>query len=508
MDFWIKAAQLILSLSILVVLHEFGHYLTARYFKIRVEKFYLFFNPWFSLFKKKIGQTEWGIGWLPLGGYVKISGMVDESMDKEQLAKPAQPWEFRSKPAWQRLIVMIGGVVVNILVGILIYIFVLFAWGEEQIPTKNLAAGLEIHPYMEKYDLRSGDNILAINGNEVNHYRDINNGLLIRNQRELKVQRPDGTIETITLPEGIDYELFRVGAFPTVNLRHKSIVIDHLITINENSEINIGTSDFILEFDEKPLSETDFTDLESFDQNDHSVLIKRDSDTLNIELSPEQLNEFLKLSPALASGLKKNDKILSVSGHEVSYFDDITGELYKRKKKSIPISVLRDSDTLTLSVTVGVNGTIGFAPIMESPVDIAQVETKQYSFAASIGAGISRGYRTLGDYAGQLKFLFTKKGASSIGGFGAIGNLFPALWDWQVFWLNTALISIILAFMNILPIPALDGGHVVFLLYEMITGKEAPQKVLEYAQYAGFIFLMGLVLYANGNDIYRWVVGV
>lgn len=507
MDFWIKAAQLILSLSILVVLHEFGHYLTARYFKIRVEKFYLFFNPWFSLFKKKIGQTEWGIGWLPLGGYVKIAGMVDESMDKEQLAKPAQPYEFRSKPAWQRLIVMIGGVVVNILVGILIYIIVLFAWGEEQIPTKNLADGLEIHPYLEKYDLRSGDNILAINGNEVNHYRDINNGLLIRNQRELKVQRPDGTIEIVSLPEGIDYELFREGAFPTVNLRHKSVVINELITINEDSEIGLGTSDFILEFDEKPLSETNFTDQESLNDRDHSIRIRRGSDTLSMDLSANQVNQFLKISPALASGLQKNDKILSVNGREVTYFDDITGALFKMKEKTIPLSVLRNGDTVTVSVPVGINGNIGFAPIMESPADLGQVKTKRYSFAASIGAGISRGYTTLGDYAGQLKFLFTKKGASSIGGFGAIGNLFPALWDWQVFWLNTALISIILAFMNILPIPALDGGHVVFLLYEMITGKEAPQKVLEYAQYAGFIFLMGLVLYANGNDIYRWVVG-
>ncbi len=208
MDFFVKAVQLLLSLSILVVLHEFGHYLAARYFGIRVEKFYLFFNPWFSLFKKKIGETEWGIGWLPLGGYVKISGMIDESMDKEQLEQPIQPWEFRSKPAWQRLIVMIGGVTVNLIVGVLIYISVVFVWGEEQIHTKDLKAGLSIHPYMQKYNLRSGDNILEIGDKPVTHINDINAGLMIRNQHKLKVQHADGKVEDIVLPEGLDYEIF------------------------------------------------------------------------------------------------------------------------------------------------------------------------------------------------------------------------------------------------------------------------------------------------------------
>lgn len=441
MDFLIKAVQLILSLSILVVLHEFGHYLTARYFKIRVEKFYLFFNPWFSLFKKKIGETEWGIGWLPLGGYVKIAGMIDESMDKEQLDKPAEPWEFRSKPAWQRLIVMIGGVVVNIIVGIFIYICVVFAWGEEQVHTKDLTAGLFVHEYLEKYDIYSGDNILEINGTEVTHVNDINSGLLLRDQRELKVKKSNGEIKIITLPEGSDYELFQNGAFPAVSLR--------------------GTA-------------------------------KIDSITPN--------------GFAEKAGLLAGDQIISIGGKKV-FHDEIPKELKNYVNGKVEFVVNREGKEIAKTSEVSNDGTIGIIYTLFEWADKSKIRQVNYSFGQSISRGFSRGVTTLSDYVGQLKFLFTKKGASSIGGFGAIGNMFPAQWDWEKFWLNTALISIILAFMNILPIPALDGGHVVFLLYEMITGKEAPQKVLEYAQYAGFFFLMGLVLYANGNDLYRYLFG-
>ena len=439
MDFFIKAAQLILSLAILVVLHEFGHYLAARFFKIRVEKFYLFFNPWFSLFKKKIGDTEWGIGWLPLGGYVKISGMIDESMDKEQMAQPAQPWEFRSKPAWQRLIVMIGGVVVNLVLGVLIYICVVFAWGEEQIHTKDLSnKGLYVHPYLEKFDLRSGDNILAINGNEVTHVNDINNGILLRDQRELKVQRPDGKIEVIALPEGVEYELFENGAFPAISLR-----------------------------------------------------------------STAKIDSVIQGKQAEKAGFQKGDIIVAIAGTKVLH-DEIIPAMTELKGQKIELVVQRDGKEVVLNPTVGNDGKIGIELGGHELIDKSKIRQINYGFGESIGRGISRGYTTLSDYVGQLKFLFTKKGASSIGGFGAIGNLFPSSWDWEKFWLNTALISIILAFMNILPIPALDGGHVVFLLYEMVRGKEAPQKVLEAAQYVGFFILMGLLLYANGNDIYRY----
>ena len=443
MDFWIKAAQLILALSILVILHEFGHFIPARLFKTRVEKFYLFFNPWFSLFKKKVGDTEWGIGWLPLGGYVKIAGMVDESMDKEQMAQPAQPWEFRSKPAWQRLIIMIGGVTVNLLLGIFIYICIMFVYGEEQIQTKDLKAGLAIHPYLAKYDLHSGDNILKVEGAEVNHFNDINTDILLNEARKLTVQRPDGKIEEITLPAGVEYKLFKEGAFPATGLRHKSTLVD-------------------------------------------TVMPK---------------------TPAMKAGLQKGDRILSINGTAIEFYDQIQSSLYEVKGKKASIVIQRSGKIDTLESKVLPAGTIGFAVKKEKYFDQKAIHTVKYSFGESIGRGTERGFNTLSNYVSQMKFVFTKKGASSIGGFGAIGNLFPPVWDWQVFWMNTALLSIILAFMNILPIPALDGGHIVFLLYEMITGREAPQKVLEYAQYVGFILLMGLLLYANGNDLYRYFTG-
>lgn len=443
MDFLIKAAQLILSLSILVVLHEFGHFIPARLFKTRVEKFYLFFNPWFSLFKKKIGDTEWGIGWLPLGGYVKISGMVDESMDKEQLAQPAQPWEFRSKPAWQRLIIMLGGVTVNLIVGIVIYICVMFAYGKEELHPKDLKVGLAINPYLEKYNLYSGDNIIAIDGETITHIDDINKIIMLRGGRNLSVVHANGVKEEIVLPEGVEYELFKNGAYPAVSLRTKANIVDTVI--------------------------------------------------------PK--------SPALKAGLKKGDKIIAVNGKTIEYYDNIPKELYYSKGKQATLQVLRGKDTLNLTSKVKIEGTIGFQAKPAKFIDKKSIHTIHYSFGESIGVGIDRGFTTLSDYVSQMKFIFTKKGASSIGGFGAIGNLFTPTWNWQNFWMMTAMISIILAFMNILPIPALDGGHVVFLLYEIITGREAPQKVLEYAQYVGFFLLMGLLLYANGNDLYRWLTG-
>ena len=443
MDFLIKAAQLILSLSILVVLHEFGHFIPARIFKTRVEKFYLFFNPWFSLFKKKVGDTEWGIGWLPLGGYVKIAGMVDESMDKEQLALPPQPWEFRAKPAWQRLIIMIGGVTVNLLLGIFIYICVMFAYGEEQIKPTDLKAGVAINPYLEKYNLQSGDNILSIDGEKITHVNDINNIIMLRSGRKLSVQHANGKKEIITLPEEIDYELFQNGAFPAIALRHKSNEVD-------------------------------------------SVMAK---------------------TPALTAGLLKGDKIIEINKEKVVYYDDIQRLLYASKNKKAELTIIRNGEEKTLTTKVKPEGTIGFAVKTTNYFDEKSIKHVDYSFGESIGKGIDKGFHTLSDYASQLKFIFTKKGATSIGGFGAIGGMFPSTWNWQIFWMNTALISIILAFMNILPIPALDGGHVVFLLYEIITGREAPQKVLEVAQYIGFFLLMGLLLYANGNDLYRWLMG-
>ena len=503
MEILIKALQLLLSLSLLVVLHEFGHYFAARYFKIRVEMFYLFFNPWFALFKKKIGDTEWGIGWLPLGGFVKISGMIDESMDKEQLAQPIQPWEFRAKPAWQRLIVMIAGVVVNLIFGVLIYIGVVFAWGEEQIHTADLKDGLTVHPFMQQYGIESGDNILAIDNVEVTHIGDITSGLVIRGQQNLKVQKASGDIENILLPDSIDYAIFEAGAFPTVELRHQSTKVEFLRALKTNDTIKVEAGDVFLTINDKPLDQVNFNNLEK----KFNLTLIRGNDTLVQKIASANFNLLKEVSPALSAGILPGDNFKKINNEEIIYFDDITDELFHAKETETVLSVQRNGTTQELQVEVPKSGSLGFTVRTVGYVDSAAFRHVDYSLGQSFGRGFDRGVTTLGDYVGQLKFLFTKKGASSIGGFAAIGNLFPAEWNWEKFWLNTAFISIILAFMNILPIPALDGGHVVFLLYEMVTGKEAPQKVLEYAQMVGFFILMGLLLYANGNDVYRMIFG-
>lgn len=514
MEFWIKAVQLVLSLSILVFLHELGHFIPARIFKTRVEKFYLFFNPGFSLFKRKIGETEWGIGWLPLGGYVKIAGMVDESMDKEQLSKPPQPWEFRSKPAWQRLIIMIGGVVVNIIVGFLIYGMVLGVWGEDKIYTKDLNNGLSIHPYMQKFGLHSGDNILEINDVPVSNPNDITAGIMFRNQYKLKVQRKNGTIETIQLNDGVEYEIYENGALPIVGLRHKSTTVGKIVStgsisnraLGEISPNMLSTGDILLEINDKPISEIQSQSDINFDKPLKAKVIHQ-NDTLLIDVKTDMINYFLNSFPAFVAGIREGDQLIAIDNKPIEYFDEIVGALYNSKEKTTPISVLRNGDTLHLSANVTANGTLGFAPVPQGYEDSVHIHHMSYGFLGSINHGITKGITTLQDYIGQLKFLFTAKGATQVGGFASIGNLFAPTWDWQIFWERTALISIILAFMNILPIPALDGGHVVFLLYEIITRRKPPQKVLEYAQMIGFFILIALLLYANGNDVFKLLFG-
>lgn len=506
MDFWIKASQLLLSLSLLIVLHEFGHYIPARIFKTRVEKFYLFFNWKFSLFKKKIGDTEWGIGWIPLGGYVKIAGMIDESMDREQMEKPAEPWEFRSKPAWQRLIIMLGGVTVNLILGMVIYIFVVFTWGEQQVASKDLKLGMAIHPYMEQFDIHSGDNIIKIEGEEVMHYKDISKGILLRGSRKLTVQRPNGTTKVITLPEDIDYKLFESGSTNVAQLRTKSTRIRGVFTTRKSKSGGFGSQNTIYKINGKELKDVDLDAIKV--KSKSTVVFIEGKDTLDaVTLKKSEFSDLLKASPALHIGLLPNDRIMSVNGKPITYFDEVLTEMYHSRKKSATISVRRNGKIETLTVAVPKTASIGFSVYSKKSEDIAAAKTLYYGFGTCIGKGIGRGTQTLGDYAGQLKFIFTKKGASSLGGFAAIGGLFPSTWQWQPFWEITAFISIILAFMNILPIPALDGGHVVFLLYEIITGKEAPEKVLEYAQYVGIIILLGLLIYANGNDIFKWITG-
>jgi regulator of sigma E protease len=442
MEFLIKASQLILSLSILVVLHELGHFIPAKLFKTRVEKFYLFFNPWFSIFKRKIGETEWGIGWLPLGGYVKIAGMVDESMDTEQLAKPAEPWEFRSKPAWQRLIIMLGGVIVNFLLALFIYAMVLWAYGKEYATPETAKYGMVVaDPKLKKFGLQDGDIPLKVDDIKLKTINDAMRVVLIDGKRELTVLRKGEEVK-IQLPKNFDQ----------IALKNKYQSLYSAMRI------------------------------------------------------PTVVSSFSKDSNAKKAGLKEGDSITGINGKAVFYFDDVQRTIFKNKNKSVELAIVRNNKEKALKVKVNEKGFIGFEP-QGYEYHNFKFATEKFTFLESFPAGTQAGMDMLSNYVKSLSLVFTKEGAQQVGGFGSMGKIFPSEWDWRIFWLNTAMISIILAFMNILPIPALDGGHVVFLLYEIVTGREAPQKVLEYAQYVGFFLLIGLMLYANGNDIYRALTG-
>ena len=436
--FAVKALQLLLSLSLLIVLHELGHFIPAKLFKTRVEKFYLFFDIKFSLFKKKIGETVYGIGWLPLGGYVKISGMIDESMDKEQMALPPQPWEFRSKPTWQRLIIMLGGVTVNIIVGFVIYICIFFFVGQKIVTNDELPNGFAVSQTFKDLGFKNGDKVLKLNGEDFENLNDLNRYLFLRDVNSLTVKHSDGNTETISIPEEVGMTMFKAG------------------------------------------------ELRPFQPVRSNVL-----DTI------------IPNYPAEKAGLLKGDKILSVNGVTTLNWASLSENIKANPASEVTLTIDRDGGLETIKVTPREDGTIGINNFgLEYENAYKQVK---YSFIESLGGGINYGYNVLTDYVKQFKYVFTSEGATQVGGFGAIANLFPGTWDWISFWHTTALISIILAFMNILPIPALDGGHVVFLLYEMATGRKPNEKVMEYAQMAGFILLIALVLFANGNDVYRWL---
>ena len=437
-EFFIKAFQLLLSLSILIVLHELGHFIPAKLFGTRVEKFYLFFDVKYSLFKKKIGETVYGIGWLPLGGYVKISGMIDESFDKEQMQKPPQPWEFRSKPAWQRLIIMLGGVTVNLLLGFFIYMMVLFVWGKETLPQENIPLGLEPTALIQEIGFEKGDKILAVDGKKLDYVLDINKMLLLRPVEKIKVEKLDGSISEINIPENIGNDIFQSG------------------------QIN------------------------SF-----------------IPLFSATIDSILIDSPALYSGMQSGDKIVSINNEIIYDYASFKNWLDNNSDDIIDVVVERDGSNYTLSIDRNDDGTIG---VIKTNRGIETINVK-LGLVDSIKQGFDYGYWTLYEYVAGFSFIFTKKGAQQLGGFGTIGNLFPAKWDWKGFWLSTALISIILAFMNVLPIPALDGGHVMFLVYEMITGKRPSDKFMEVSTMIGFFLLIALVLYANGNDLFRAFAG-
>ena len=429
-----KGIQLLLSLSLLIILHELGHFIPARIFKTRVEKFYLFFDVKFSLFKKKIGETVYGIGWLPLGGYVKISGMIDESMDTKQMQEPPKEWEFRSKPAWQRLIIMLGGVTVNLILGFLIYIMILFVWGKNILPNSSLTMGLGVTPLAEKIGFEKGDQVLLVDGKKLDIALDINKLLLIRGVKKVEVERANGRQEIIQIPEDIGNRMFESGELSILYPRSAAIV--------------------------------------------DSILTDR---------------------PAYQAGIKSGDKIISANGVKIDDWKDLSNFNNDNANQIVNYVVVRNESIDTFKMRLDDKGKMGVMP-----KNIIKFDQIQLSLSESIVEGFSYGYWTLYDYVAQFKYVFTKKGASQLGGFGAIGSLFPDTWNWKGFWASTAFISIILAFMNLLPIPALDGGHVMFLIYEIVSGRKPNDKFMEYAQIAGFFLLLALVIYANGNDLFRF----
>lgn len=436
--FLIRALQLILSLSILVLVHEFGHFLFARIFKVRVEKFYLFFDAWFSLFKfkPKNSDTEYGIGWLPLGGYCKISGMIDESMDKEAMAQPAKPYEFRSKPAGQRLMIMIAGVLFNFLLALFIYSMVLYTWGETYLPLKNMKHGMYYSEAFQEVGFRDGDILLKANNEELDRLDQASFRKVVE-ASNVTVLR-DGVETVIPIPEDMMQRFMSAGKGFASPDRVPMVV--------------------------KKLSEKD--------------------------------------SPAATAGLQPGDSIVSINGQATPLFEDVAKMLDQNKGKDITLGFYRNGMEQSVVIQPDTAGKIGV--YLMSKTDLYPTITRTYGFFESFPAGVRLGINTLKGYVNDMKYVFTKEGASSLGGFGTIGSIFPTVWDWQVFWMQTAFLSIILAFMNILPIPALDGGHVMFLLYEVIARRKPSDKFLEYAQITGMFLLFALLIYANGNDIFRF----
>jgi regulator of sigma E protease len=445
MDYVIMAAQLMLSLSILIVLHELGHFLPARLFGTRVEKFYLFFDPWFSLFKVKKGDTEYGIGWLPLGGYVKISGMIDESFDTEQMKQEPQPWEFRSKPAWQRLIIMLGGVTVNFIVGFFIFGMVLWVWGEEYLPNENVKYGIFADSLGVEMGLRDGDKILAINGK------------------------------------------------PFVKFDDRTLLRE--IIINNADEVTVERGGVAVDV---PIDEKFVGVLSSHENKDKRLFYPR---------TPFVAGQTIKDSPAAKAGVREGDSIIAFNHRPTPFFNDFLKMARMHKNQEVVVSLLRKNqpDTMYLTMTTTEHGTVGIVPY--GPTYFFDTQRQDYTFLAAMPAGVTQGWSILTDQLKAFGQIFRGKikASESLGGFGSIGKMFGDQWLWERFWKMTAILSLILAFMNLLPIPALDGGHVMFLLYEIATGRKPSDKFMEYATMVGFVIVIALVLYANGLDIVRGI---
>lgn len=446
----LQAGYLISSLSILVIIHEFGHYITAKWFKCRVEKFYLFFDPWFSLFKKKIGETVYGIGWLPLGGYVKIAGMVDESMDKEQLKQPPQPWEFRSKPAWQRLIIMLGGVTMNVLLAFFIYAMILYHWGEQKLPNENAQYGIWVtDSLMTDIGLKNGDKIVSVNGEPIEYFNELPAKILLG--REIVVNRHDSS-KIINIPINMIEKLVEKKG------KRNTLVMPRVPSL-------VGS------FDDKSSSN------------------------------------------AKLAGLQPYDKIVAIDSTPVGFFDELAPALAEKKGDSVSVSFVRNGASMQTRTLIDKEGKIGFYGIDIDQADslgFLKQQNTSYSLLAAFPAGVKKTGQQLDFYVQQFKLILNPKTGAykGLGGFKTMASIFPSSgWNWEAFWNITAFFSIILAFMNLLPIPALDGGHVLFTLIEMVSGRKPSDKFLEYAQIAGMVVLFALMLFANGNDWFGWGKG-
>jgi regulator of sigma E protease len=434
----VKTAQFILSFSILVVLHELGHFIPARLFGTRVEKFYLFFNPGFTLWKKKIGDTEYGIGWIPFGGYVKIAGMIDESMDKDQMNKAPEPWELRSKPAYQRLIVMLGGVIVNVLLAIVIFIGIGWYWGTDYLPAKNVTYGVHVSELAKNMGIQEGDVIISLDNKELENFDALEARLVLNNPKTLEVKRGD-SILSLTVPTTLSGALAKIKKQTPFVVPRVPVIVD-----------SIGSG----------------------------------AVTMN-------------------SNFQKEDKLLKINNSSVEYQYEFIDVKKKLADSIVIITALRGADTVQIKALINGSGQLGI--FVKQPIHLFNVVHKGYTFLEAIPEGVNRCFSTLDNYVTGIKQIFTGKvnPNDSLGSLISIGNTFPSTWDWERFWTLTAIFSIILAFMNVLPIPALDGGHALFILVEMITGKKPSDKFMEYAQIVGMVLMFGLMFYALGLDFWR-----
>lgn len=463
MDTLIKVAQFFLSLSLLIVLHEWGHYFFARLFKTRVNKFYLFFDFLFpvptllnfALWKKKKGDTEFGIGWFPFGGYVQIDGMMDETQDAEKLKAPPQPWEFRSKPAWQRLFIMMGGIIVNVLTAFIIYGMILFVWGETKVVNSSVKNGIAVgDSLMYNIGFRDGDKIKSVDGETIQYFDDVLKKVIIKGEEAKVTVERNGKEELVTVPKDI------LGKLSTKKIDKKGLIGMRMPNI--------------------------------------------------VDSMPEKA---MAQSNAFKAGIQPNDKIIRLDSTTINYWQDIASFTEKQKDSAaILVTVLRGDKEMSFKVKLDANKKLGLAPInfekMEKEGWLA-TETRKYGFFESIPAGVKKTFDKLSDYIDQFALIFKPSTGAykGMGGFASMTQIFGTHWDWESFWSITAFFSVVLAFMNFLPIPMLDGGYILFTLFEMITGKKVPDRFLEKANMVGFFIIIGLMVFTNGNDIFRKIMG-